>query len=419
LRLISLLWLSLLFAATGKVQAEGIVSGYILVRVQEWASIDDIVKAINGDDDDNDEPTDTRVLEQVPNTRIYALHIPVGLTPLQFAARVRQIAGVLYAETDTFFGDPKSLPFDFIPPLKPLQPISDLISQRATLAEMQSAGVVTSGYINQTPYLQVGLRNAHHLAQGAGVKVAILDTGVNPDHPVLYGRCTQGYNAIRPDRLPLDLPDESGNRVVGHGTMIAGVIARIAPQADLIPIRVLNGDGIGTGLNVVKGIFFAISEGARVVNLSLSSSTRLQTLDEAVQAARAAGMVLIASAGNEGVNQGRYPASCAGVVAVASLDSNNVKSWFSNFGTYVGVCAPGNGIHGATWTGGFARWSGTSFAAPFVSGQATLLFSRNASLTGAQVVHRLLSTARSVNTQNASLGGQLGSGLIQIESSVR
>jgi subtilisin family serine protease len=398
--------------------ADGIVSGYVLVRVRDGAGIGDVIKAINGDDDDDDE--DTLILEQVPNTNIYALRLPVGTTEADFAARLSTITGVQYAEPDTYLGDPKTLPFELVaPPIPEGQDVGNYIPQKASLFELQAAGVVTAPYVNQAAYSQVRLGYSHYLADGDGVKVAVLDTGVNPNHPALYGRCTQGYNAINKDLPSTELLDGLYNRSAGHGTMIAGVISRLAPKAEIVPVRVLNADGAGTGLSVIKGIYFSVGEGCRVINLSLSSATRLRALEESVAYAISSGVVVVASAGNDGVNQPRWPAACAGVIAVASLDGDHRRSAFSNYGPYITVCAPGNGIHGPFYTGGYANWSGTSFAAPFVAGQAVLLFSRNSSLTGASVRSAIRSSARSVLPWNPDSNRMLGAGLIDIEKSLR
>ncbi|MDX1935038.1 MAG: S8 family serine peptidase [Capsulimonadales bacterium] len=398
--------------------ADGIVPGYVLARVRDGASISDVIKAINGDDDDDAE--DTLILEQVPNTNIYALRLPAGTTETRFANRLRTIPAIQHAEPDTFFGDPKTLPFERKPsPIAENRNVSDYISQGASILELQAAGVVTEAYVHQVAYRQVRLGAVHSLATGEGIKVAVLDTGVNPEHPALYGRCTQGFNAINKDLPPLDMPDGVTNYSVGHGTMVAGMVARIAPQADIVPVRVLNGDGWGSGLNVIKGIVFSQSEGCRVINLSLSSATRLRIMDESIAQAISQGILIVTSAGNDGVNQPRWPAAYPGVMAVASLDTNGQRSPFSNYGSYISVCAPGNGIHGPFHTGGYALWSGTSFAAPFVAGQAALMFSRNASLTGATVRAYIRNTARSVAAANPNSAGLLGAGLIDIERAVR
>lgn len=396
-------------------EANGVVPGYVLVRIQPWTGIGDVLSAVGIDSDDNND-----AYEQVPNTYLYAVATPRGESEKHFVARLRAVNGVAYAETDTFTGDPKSVPLDRFPPPEALfaNSVSNLISQKSSPAEIVNAGLAPLLYLTQPAYNLIDLGTVHSYVTGKGIKVAVLDTGVNPNHPTLYGRCTQGYNAFDKDLPPYEYYDGTHNGVVGHGTMIASLIARIAPNAEIVPVRVMNGDGVGTGFAAIKGLVFAVGEGAKVVNLSFGTNTRLHSLEEMVRMAIASGSVVVASAGNNGVTQPHYPAALPGVIGVASVTSAKTKSDFSNYGSWVSVSAPGNDILGAHLDGGYARWSGTSFAAPFVAAQATLLLERDPYLTPASVRQRIRSTARSLNQQNPSLRGLLGTGLISISNSV-
>src|SRR5205823_4808057 len=126
-------------------------------------------------------------------------------------------------------------------------------------------------YINQQAYQQVDLGNAQSVATGAGVVVAVLDTGATFTHPALSAHYILGYNAINPGTEPADVPDGLFNAAVGHGTMVAGILARIAPGAQIMPIRVLDADGMGTMLNVARGVHWAVTHGAKVINMSFSA----------------------------------------------------------------------------------------------------------------------------------------------------
>jgi subtilisin family serine protease len=410
--------LTLVFAVR-MARADGIVPGYILLRIEEWQSIENVLAALGIDDDDDDDDGDG-ILEQIPNTRIYAIDKPRFETEQQLAERARQIPGVRYAETDSYVGDPKSAPIDEQPPPEALRTnhISNLIPQKATLQQIMNAGLAPAAYANQPAYTQARLNSSHTLATGEGIKIAILDTGVNPEHATVYGRCPQGFNAINQDLPTLDVPDGILNEVVGHGTMIAGLIARLAPNATLVPVRVLNGDGIGTGLSAAKGVMFAKEEGARVINISFSGGVFHEAMNEVIQLALEDGCTIVASAGNDGEGRTRYPAGMTGVISVASVQANGARSLFSNYGRTIDICAPGNAIVGASETGGYATWSGTSFAAPFVAAQAALLIERDSTLTPAQVITKIRQTAHSVSAYNPALRGLLGSGQISIEASL-
>jgi subtilisin family serine protease len=364
--------LTLVFAVR-MARADGIVPGYILLRIEEWQSIENVLAALGIDDDDDDDDGDG-ILEQIPNTRIYAIDKPRFETEQQLA--------------------------------------------EATLQQIMNAGLAPAAYANQPAYTQARLNSSHTLATGEGIKIAILDTGVNPEHATVYGRCPQGFNAINQDLPTLDVPDGILNEVVGHGTMIAGLIARLAPNATLVPVRVLNGDGIGTGLSAAKGVMFAKEEGARVINISFSGGVFHEAMNEVIQLALEDGCTIVASAGNDGEGRTRYPAGMTGVISVASVQANGARSLFSNYGRTIDICAPGNAIVGASETGGYATWSGTSFAAPFVAAQAALLIERDSTLTPAQVITKIRQTAHSVSAYNPALRGLLGSGQISIEASL-
>jgi subtilisin family serine protease len=297
--------------------------------------------------------------------------------------------------------------------------IGDFIAQRASLSELASAGVSTGEYIWQPAYAQIRLDAVSAEHCGDGVKVAVLDTGANPLHCSLYGRCAQGFDALNGTDSSDEILDGVTNAVVGHGTMAASLIARVAPDAEIVPVRVLNADGVGSGLSVATGIRAAVSEGARVINMSLSSTTPSRSVTEAVAFAIASRATIVASAGNDDSGAKRYPAACPGVIAVASVDASGARSAFSNYGTHVSVCAPGEAIHGARYDGGFSRWNGTSFAAPFVAGQAVLLTRRFPEWTPAQIRARIRATTTRHGASNAAFSGLLGTGVVDIERSLR
>ncbi|WP_454191082.1 S8 family peptidase [Paenibacillus sp. Marseille-Q7038] len=217
----------------------------------------------------------------------------------------------------------------------------------------------------------------------ANIRIAIIDTGVQPDHPELVGKLLPGY-----DYVDWEPNSSDGN---GHGTHVAGIaaaatnngvgIAGMAPFASIIPIRSLDNNGNGLLSSVANGIVYAANNGAHVVNLSLGSLANDSFLQAAVQYAWDRGAVVIASAGNSNSSTPVYPAYLPGVVSVASTNSSDVKSTFSNYGAWVDVAAPGEQIL-STYVGtSYAYLSGTSMAAPHVSGLAALLASQGRSNT--------------------------------------
>ncbi|MGI8382294.1 S8 family peptidase [Priestia megaterium] len=224
------------------------------------------------------------------------------------------------------------------------------------------------------------------------IKIAIIDTGVQLNHPELAIKLWPGYNFVEGNLNPND-----GN---GHGTHVAGIagaltenslgIAGIAPSASIIPVRALDNSGNGTLSNIANAITYSTNAGAKVINLSLGSSQGSITLENAINHAWNQGVVIVAAAGNEASNTLTYPAAYQNVIAVASTDINDQKSDFSNYGTWVEVSAPGSTIL-STCTGSYyAYLSGTSMACPHVAGLAALLAAQGKN--NVQIKNTILST---------------------------
>ena len=308
--------------------------------------------------------------------------------------------GVRCPEGGSVTGDPIHVPFDFVGP-------SD--SRYTSLANNYSAPTA-----NPTPSQQVGLSGSRSVKRSGSVVVAVLDTGIQANHPSLSGHLLAGYNAIAPSATPEDIADGAQNQALGHGTMVAGVIAQLAPDAKILPVRVLNADGSGSVFDVVRGLRWAVAHGASVVNLSFGTTTASRTLQSAIHQAHDAGVVIVASAGNAGKAQKDFPAAFSDAIAVAAVDSADKKASFSNFGSHITLCAPGTDIRSTYVNGTFATWSGTSFAAPFVSGAAALIRAAQPTLEADKVTDALRKSARSVDALNASYSGKLGKGVLNI-----
>jgi type VII secretion-associated serine protease mycosin len=241
---------------------------------------------------------------------------------------------------------------------------------------------------------------AWDVSKGSGVTVAVVDTGVDLNHPDLAGRLVAGRDIANNDATPQD--------DVGHGTMVAGIIAAdrnnhrggagIAPLASIMPIKVLGGDGSGDDTDIAAGIDWARTHGADVINMSLGGPSTDVVLEQAVADAIAAGIVVVAAAGNDGAETVGYPASYPGVIAVSATTHTGALVAFSSYGERVDVAAPGLDIT-STALGSSEAYdveSGTSFSSPIVAGIAALVRAHNPGFTGAQTRARLLDTARDV-----------------------
>jgi len=213
---------------------------------------------------------------------------------------------------------------------------------------------------------------------GAGVKVAVVDTGIDYSHPDIAPNYVGGYNAINPDADPLD--DH------GHGTHVAGTIAGagedkivgVAPKASLFGVKVLDARGGGSYATIIAGIQWAVENKMDIVNMSLGGPS-VPALEEAVKNAYAAGVTIVAAAGNDPRAEVSAPAMYPETIAVSASAHDDSLAFFSTTGPEVDFIAPGHEID-STWPGGGTnRISGTSMATPHVSGLAALAVSMGAS----------------------------------------
>lgn len=243
-----------------------------------------------------------------------------------------------------------------------------------------------SGEISKDPDgLDLGifldLKRTHKIATGVGVKIAVLDTGFEVSHPDLRSVMVAGIDLVDADENVSDVvngrdDDADGliDEAFGHGTFVAGLLAQVAPSAEIVPIRVLNADGVGDLYAIIEGIDYAISRDVDIVNMSFGISNAHPELTRAIERAKAAGIVVVASAGNEGSVSRQYPAASSGVIGVAAYDpAIGSLADFATKGNWVDVSAPGVNIVSSVPGGGSGTWSGSSLAAPIVAAEVALL----------------------------------------------
>ncbi len=254
---------------------------------------------------------------------------------------------------------------------------------------------------------RVDAAHAWAKTQGAGVKVAVVDTGIDPDHPDLKGRVAGGVCKLSGCK---SWKDENS-----HGTHVSGTIAGaldgkgvagVAPQASLYAVRVLDKNGGGSLVSIIKGLVWCAKNKMQVANLSLGSGRGSFFMHLAVKYAKKHGVVIIAAAGNSGASVG-YPASYPETIAVAASDDKDQLAKFSSRGPQVDFIAPGVKVKSSIPGGGYAEYSGTSMATPHVAGLAALAASRGAA--GLERTHAVLkSAAKSIGLKPE----QEGAGLI-------
>lgn len=282
--------------------------------------------------------------------------------------------------------------------------------------------IVTHGYATQPAAQIIRLTDAQQgfNVSGTGI-VAVIDTGVDVNHPVLYSVLLPGYDFTRnqPGASEwLDAPqlytyeqsgstepeqpvvvqqssaailDQSSAAILdggpysafGHGTMTTGLVHLVAPKAEILPLKAFSSSGTGYVANIVAALYYAAQHGANVVNMSFDVSSTSPALNAAISYAHQQGLILVAAAGNENTSAPVYPAALnSSVMGIASTSDYDTKSSFSNYGnTDVWIAAPGEYVVSTFPGGTYAAASGTSFSSPLVAGSADLMLSAKPNLT--------------------------------------
>lgn len=269
----------------------------------------------------------------------------------------------------------------------------------------------------QTSRHQIGLDTLPRGVRGSGVIVAVLDTGIS-EHPILEGKLAAGgWNFVDDSADTSDLcdgRDNDGNGLIdelaGHGTFVAGLISWVAPGAIILPIKVLDSDGHGNTFTTAAGVYHAVDQGAKVINLSLSLPADSTVLRSAIAYATSRGVIVVSAVGNAGLLVPDYPAANPSVIGVTAVDANDTLAFFANKDASVALCAPGTHIVGPTLDGGFARTNGTSFAAAQVAGVAALAAARFPLETPIAIRQRIFRASRNINALNPLDLGLFGAG---------
>lgn len=272
----------------------------------------------------------------------------------------------------------------------------------------------------------VGAPASWATTQGAGVTVAVIDTGVNATHGDLAGRVLPEIDLL-PAVAPAPVENTHGTRIASliAGSLNAVGMAGVAPQASILPVAALDPSGIGDSSTVAQAIIAAADAGARVINLSLGGPDRDPVLDQACLYAYQRGAILVAAAGNsyQTGNQVQFPAASPNVVAVASVDISGTPSAFSNTGPHIALAAPGENVLAATTPAdgingdGYDLQSGTSFATPHVAATLALVAAANPTLSAAQIVQVTELTAQDDASGNGR-DNQIGYGIVRADRAV-
>lgn len=264
-------------------------------------------------------------------------------------------------------------------------------------------------YAGQQAAATLRLPEAHLVATGAGVKIGVLDVGIDFDHPLLASVATSGHDFVDGDEYSFD---EAGGLHSGHGTFVAGVLHRVAPDAEITAYRIADAAGYGHGFGLALAIERAVDDGCKIINLSVVLLSRHLAVRDAIDYAASQGVLIVAAAGNQQTDVPLYPAAEEAAMAVVALDESNVRADFSTFGAHVSVSAPGTDIYSSYIDTGYAWWSGTSFSAPLVAGTAALLAQLQPQASAALLSGAIELSAIDIDDVNPANAGDLGAGLL-------
>jgi subtilisin family serine protease len=269
-------------------------------------------------------------------------------------------------------------------------------------------------YAKQTYLKQIDAEGAWEtITEANDIIVAVVDTGIDFNHPDLKDNLLPGKNILNPDKAPID--DN------GHGTNVAGILGAVGNNtkgitgllwsSKIMPVKALDKEGIGTDYEVGEGIRYAVDNGAKVIVLSLGLPYYGPHMEELVRYAEKKGVVVVAATGNEG-ERINYPAAYPSVIAVGAVDKNNEYLFYSNHGPEIDVVAPGEGIYTTFLDGKYDYNSGTSMAAPQIAALATMILTLNPDYKPSQVRNLIRYSAKNIGKPGWDT--QTGYGVIQL-----
>ncbi|MFT8322552.1 MAG: S8 family serine peptidase [Bacillus sp. (in: firmicutes)] len=300
----------------------------------------------------------------------------------------------------------KGLSLVKVSPQQTLKKVADQLLKKDTIEFVEPNYQVKSAYIPKDSaykkqwYLnKVNSEKAWDTTSGSPkITVAVIDGGMQTDHPEFKGRIVSPYNAVT---------DSKTITADSHGTHVAGIIAAandnkgtvgIAPKVQIMPIDIFTKDGADSYDESV-GIMYAVDHGANIINMSYNSLDYTYVEEYAIDYATEKGVVLVAAAGNEGNTSANYPAAYNSVISVTATDEKDRLTSYSNYGASVDISAPGDAIYSTVPTNSYQSMSGTSMAAPVVSGVAALILSKNPLLTPEEVKQLLVSTSKDLGVK--------------------
>jgi subtilisin family serine protease len=341
-----------------------------------------------------------------PNGQLFLVTLPPFLNPVTSILKLTLQTGIVSVEIDQVVNPPQPDSTGTPSYLTDDTPVS------------YYGATVWQGYVTQpaNQLIRTAQTQSAFNAAGSGVTVAVIDTGVDINHPVLNGVLVNGYDFTRNtaggnedvdvtgntsntasesspatlDQRSVAVLDQRSVAVLdgggssysdfGHGTMTAGLVHLVAPQAKIMPLKVFSANGSAYSSNILRAIYYAVGHNAQIMSMSWNYSSYSNQLAQAIKYANGKGVVSVASAGNSGEYTMVYPGGLPGVIDVASTSNNDTQSSFTNYGAPpVWLAAPGEGVVTTFPWGTYAAGWGTSFSTPLVAGTAALMMGQSSS----------------------------------------
>jgi hypothetical protein len=379
-----------------------------------------------------------KVVKQIPNRSVFLVTAADSADPNELINRLSADPRVGGFELDGFIKAPEASPT-----ISLNQSTGAILDGMASMTAVSYYGTdAPSSYITQqaTTLTRVAETQAAFGLAGSGI-VAIIDTGIDPNHPVLEGVLVPGYDFVRDvpgtpselsdlDQSTAAILDQSTGAILdkntvvtvnqstaaildqstaaildtsklppafGHGTMVAGLVHLVAPNAKIMALKAAQANGNAYLFDVIRAIYYAADNNAKIINMSLSASYRSKELTAAVNYVNSTGVICVASVGNSGANVQRWPASFDNVLGIGSTSNTDQQSSFTNYGSVADLAAPGEGVV-TTYPGkNYAAAWGTSFSSPLVSGTISLFVEIRGKVSS-QGAAKFLSNAQYVNS---------------------
>jgi subtilisin family serine protease len=346
-------------------------------------------------------------LDQFGSRPIYRLKIMDGLDAQQKASQLLKDpqSRVSYAEPNYLFSPPEAN--------RESWSVGD---------SYYTIGADVYAYKSQWATTTMRLSVAQGVTRGGGVTVAVLDTGVELTHPALASRLLPGFDFVDMDNNPSEVGSQQQGPY-GHGTYVAGIIALVAPDAKIMPVRVLDAKGVGNVWVLSEALAYAADpdgnpttkDGADIINLSLGTLRRTNLLssvltkvcgdsstqgDDDFSSIGNRNIVVVAAAGNTGSTTQVYPAAenINGLLAVAASAQDDTLAPFSTRGSWIRILAPGDMIISTVPDGQYGVWRGTSAAAPFITGESALVRAAFPSLRPSKIISHIVSNSARVQS---------------------